>query len=226
VIEVVIFAEGQTEEGFIKRVVAASFQTQQVFLKPQTLRTSREASGGGVTFDRLKFHARNVLRQKPQALLSTFLDLYALDTSFPGFKEAKRKKLVEDQVACLESALHAAIVAHVGCQPDRFLPHIQPHEFEGLLFSDVDSLATVEPGWRDSAPKLHKIRAAYETPEHINDGVETKPSSRLDDVLRPRYRKTLHGPLAAQRITLDVIERECPHFRGWLENLRRLTPSG
>ena len=44
---------------------------------------------------------------------------------------------------------------------------------------------------------------------------------RLENLLK--YRKTRHGPLAAERVTLAVMERECVHFRGWLEKLRGLT---
>lgn len=33
---------------------------------------------------------------------------------------------------------------------------------------------------------------------------------------RVAYRKTVHGPLAAQRIGLHRIREECPHFATWL----------
>lgn len=43
--EVIIFAEGVTEEKFIKLVVAPALHHLQVFLKPQTLNTSQTARG-------------------------------------------------------------------------------------------------------------------------------------------------------------------------------------
>ncbi len=113
-------------------------------------------------------------------------------------------------------------MAHVGCRPERFIPHIQPYEYEGLLFSDVNALCSIEPTWPASLADLIKIRASVETPEHINDGYETKPSKRLDDLLHPKYKKTSHGPRAAERITLEVIERECAHFKAWMDILRGL----
>jgi N-acetyl-gamma-glutamylphosphate reductase len=85
----------------------------QVFVKPQLLATSRDVKGGAISFDRLRFNARNTLRQKPDAILSTFLDLYALDTTFPAFKEAQGKPDVHARVLCLEDALHEDIVEHV-----------------------------------------------------------------------------------------------------------------
>lgn len=221
-LEVIVFAEGQTEEQFIKRVVAPSLRAQQIFLKPQTLNTSQDARGGAVTFDRLKFNARNTLRQKPDAILTTFFDLYALDTTFPGFTEAAKLTDVYARTTQLETALHHAIVDYVGCRPERFIPHIQPHEFEGLLFSDVNTLTLTEPSWKHQLPKLQAVRTAFDTPEHINGGYETKPSQRLKNILDPKYKKTRHGPLAAEKITLSKMEQECVHFREWMTRLRGL----
>jgi Domain of unknown function (DUF4276) len=222
--EIIVFAEGASEEQFIKRVVAPALRNLQLFVKPQILKTSQEARGGAVNFDRLKFNARNTLRQKPNAILTTFLDLYGLDTSFPSFIDAKEKVQLADRLAILESALHDAIVAHIECRPERFIPHIQPHEFEGLLFSDTTTLAQIEPGWIGSSFSLAAVRKAFATPEHINDSYETKPSRRLETMLQPGYKKTRHGPIVAERIGIVRMEAECPHFCGWMRKLRALAP--
>jgi len=222
VLEVIVITEGQTEEQFIKRVVAPSFHASQIFLKPQTLNTSKDAKGGAVNFDRLKFNAKNTLRQKPDAILTTFLDLYGLDNSFPDFAEAKQLPDVYVRTEQLEIALKREIINHVGCCHERFIPHIQPYEFEGLLFSDVASLVQAEPNWQQFLPKLQNVYDTFDTPEHINNSYETKPSKRLEDILKPKYKKTRHGPLAAQKITLSVMEQECVHFRGWMDKLRNL----
>lgn len=221
-VEVIVFAEGPTEERFIKQLVAPALRHLEVFVKPQTLNTSVHAKGGAVTFDRLKFNTRNTLRQHPDAVLSTFLDLYALDTDFPAYEENKKNPNVYEKVKALQAALHKAVVDYVGCRSSRFIPHIQPYEFEGLLFSDVEALSSVEPSWLKYSSKLEKIRQEFETPEHINDSYETKPSRRLEDLLHPGYKKTTHGPRAAERITLETIEKECVHFKTWMDALRGL----
>lgn len=220
--EVIVFGEGHTEEQFIKRVVAPSLRSAQIYIKPQLLKTSQNAKGGAFNFDRLKLNARNTLRQKPDAMLTTLIDLYALDTSFPGFLAAKNKPDLYDRVASLEAALHKEIVEYVECRPERFIPYIQPFEFEGLLFSNVEILTSLEPRWCDSLTELSAVRNEVQSPEHINDGPETAPSKRLGELLIPKYKKTRHGPLAAERITLAVIEKECMHFHGWMEKLRGL----
>lgn len=221
-VEVIIIAEGQTEERFIKQLIAPAVRQLQIYVKPLLMNTSQKAKGGAVSFDRLKFNVRNVLRREETIFLSTFLDLYALDSGFPSFNEAKQKTDVYTRVQHLERSLKHAIVEHIGCRPDRFLPHIQPYEFEGLLFSDIEALCSIEPSWTSGLRDLQAVRASVDTPEHINDGYETKPSKRLEKTLLPRYQKTTHGPRAAERITLSVIERECSHFRAWMDSLRRL----
>lgn len=220
--EVIVFAEGPTEERFIKQVVAPALHGLQIYLKPQLLKTSQSGSGGALSIDRLLLNARNTLRQKPDAVLSSFIDLYGLDTDFPEFEESKKLADVHQRVALLEQALHRAVVQHVGCREDRFLPHIQPYEYEGLLFSDVDALAATEPSWSQALGALRKVRGLFDSPEHINDGYETKPSKRLENLLHPSYKKTTHGPRAAARISLETMERECAHFQAWMNSLRGL----
>jgi hypothetical protein len=223
VLEVIVFTEGQTEEQFIKRLIAPAFRQSQIFIKPQTLNTSQDAKGGAVNFDRLTRNARNSLRQKPEAILTTFIDLYGLDTSFPNFADSKILSNIYDRTTALETALHQAIIEQVGCRKERFIPHIQPYEFEGLLFSDVDALILTESSWSSQLPKLKAVRDSFETPEHINNSYETKPSRRLEEILQPKYRKTRHGPLAAEKITLSKMEVECVHFHEWMNKLRSLS---
>lgn len=220
--EVIVFAEGPTEVKFISGIIAPSLCALQVYVKAETLPTSKSGAGGALSFDRLKFYARNKLREKPETILTTFIDLYGLDTSFPDFIEAKNITDVYARTESLESALHQAIIEHVGCRPERFISHIQPYEFEGLLFSDVEALVLTEPSWNHALTKLQAVRASFETPEHINNSYETKPSKRLEDILSPKYKKTRHGPLAAEKITLNAMEQECAHFHGWMEKLRCL----
>ena len=223
--EVIVFAEGQSDEQFIKRVVAPTLQSLQIYLKPQPLKTSKDAVGGAVSFDRLKFNARNALRQYPDAALTTFFDLYGLDTDFPEFLSAKKAGDVYGRVKIMENALHRAIVDHVGCRPERFIAYLQPYEFEGLFFSDVSALIRTEPEWNKHQATLQKIRDAFTTPEHINDSPETSPSKRLEKTLQPKYKKTRHGPLIAEQVTLGTMERECRHFKSWLDRLRCMSKS-
>lgn len=220
---VCIVCEGQTEETFIREVVAPAFLPLGLNLIGETIETSTGHKGGGLSYERVQKHLRNRLRQASAPIVTTLFDLYRLDTAFPGFREAEAQNGLDHRLRTLNAALHADIVAMADCMPDRFIPFIQPHEFEALLFSDVAALTTIEQGWMHARAALQLARDSAESPEHINHGPETKPAARLERELRnPHFHKRRHGPIAAQRIGLDRIIAECRFFSGWIESLRAL----
>ncbi len=219
---VIILTEGQCEETFIRDVVAPAFHHSDIFIESRCIPTSKTSRGGAVTFNRFMLHARNTLCQRRDTYVSTMLDLYGLDTDFPDFDMALSCCDIYQKAEALERGLAREVIAKTACRSERFIPYIQPYEFEGLLFSNVEVLCQQEPNWASYLDKLQNIRNEFETPEHINNSYETKPSRRLETCLSPAYKKTRHGPLAAKNITLSVIERECRHFRKWMEKLRNL----
>jgi predicted ATPase len=76
----------------------------------------------------------------------------------------------------------------------------------------------------DHQEALSAIQARFETPEHINDSPETAPSKLLARILKPRYRKRLHGPDLTNGIGLDKIREKCPHSRQWFDRISTLEP--
>ena len=114
----------------------------------------------------------------------------------------------------LEQALQRDIDA------PNFIPNLMLHEFEALLFSAPEKIAE----WLDDQALLAPmaaIRAAFATPEHINNSPQTAPSKRIL-ALVPHYKKTVDGPLIAEDIGLDAIRAQCPHFNNWIERLLAL----
>lgn len=220
---VVVICEGQTEEAFISRVLVPVFIPNGLFLQGITVETSPGHKGGALSYARLRPAVRNALASSTVVAVTTLIDLYKLDTSFPAYAASMEQPNVSARLQVLEAAFHADMVAHSGCDPARFLPHVQPHEFEALLFSDVAALTTIEVAWAGAAQGLAGVRAAAASPEHINDGPATKPSAHLGTLLRgPGYSKLRHGPIAAERIGLARMEAECPHFANWIARLRAL----
>ena len=73
----------------------------------------------------------------------------------------------------------------------RFIPYVQMHEFEGLLFSDPDRLA-VELGKQELAQEFRDIRYNFETPEHIDDSPVSAPSKRIQKIF-PALQKSSNG---------------------------------
>jgi hypothetical protein len=218
---VCVVCEGQTEEEFVLNVVAPALYALGINLIPEMINTAPGHKGGGLSYERVKRHLRNTLRQNSMPTVTTLFDLYRLDGGFPGFASAMKNPDLQGRLDMLKLALHTDIVQEAGCAPTRFIPFIQPYEFEALLFSDVPTLLTVEQGWSYASDALTAARNAAASPEHINDHPETKPAAHLERALKnPGYRKRRHGPIAAQKIGLSKIEAECAFFAGWMKQLR------
>ena len=216
-----IVCEGQTEETFVREVLIPAL-CPPLIVDYSLVETSPGHKGGGLSYPRVERHLRNLLRQTSAPFVTTLFDLYRLDSGFPRYAEAAGKPL-EQRLRLLNVGFHESVVAVAGCQPDRFVPYIQPYEFEALLFSDVPALIGLETEWKRAEQKLQAVRDGAETPEHINDGPTTKPAAHLERHLtQPNYSKRLDGPRAASRIGLPKIEQECRYFAAWLASLREL----
>ena len=62
-VTVYVFAEGQTEERFIKNVVASSLAYSGIYLIPMLIPTSKSGKGGAISYQRLVRNAKNLLAQ-------------------------------------------------------------------------------------------------------------------------------------------------------------------
>lgn len=214
-----VICEGQTEETFIRDVIAPILANQQIYLTARLIPTSKGNKGGALSYERVKRFIINSLKEE-QVFITTFFDLYALDNGFPNFSESQKQVDVYNKVTQIEQAFKDDIIEENTSFASRFFPYIQPYEFEGLLFTDIAKLTEVEITWAKATNDLQAIRHNVETPEHINEGYETKPSARLKKFLNnPNYRKTYHGLLAIKEIGIDKLLTECRHFSQWYKQL-------
>lgn len=209
---VLVFVEGQTEETFVRDLLVPYFAPLGVYLTPILAATSPGHKGGIVSYGKVKHQLTRLCRQDQGAYVTTMMDYYGLPNDFPGLDG--RVPDAHEQVVRLEQALQQDIDA------PNFIPNLLLHEFEALLFSAPEKFAE----WLDDgAPvaELAAIRAAFDSPEHINNSPHTAPSKRIL-ALVSNYKKTLHGPLIAGDIGLDAIRAQCPHFNNWIERLLAL----
>jgi len=216
-----VVVEGPTEESFIKNVLAQTLWTRQVYLTPIILGPPGH-KGGNTNYARVKKDVVVLLKQDQMAYCSTMLDFYGLGEGFPGLPLPLNLPNIE-KVTRIEQAVKADIVAEVGeRRPDiRFLPYLQLHEYEGLLFSDPAAFAS-GIGQRHLAQQFEAVRNRFATPEDIDDDANTAPSKRVLSAYPP-YRKVLDGTLAARAVGIERMRRECPHFREWIARLEALT---
>lgn len=222
--EIIIVCEGQTEEAFVNNVLKLHFTPQGIFVQPRLIATSRYAKGGALSRQRVLRFLRNTLLERPDTYVTTFFDLYALRPDFPGQSEAATHSNPVERASAIETNFQETVLEEVKCLPARFLPHVQPYEFESLLLSDIGQFSQAEPAWEPFISQLETARESAATPEHVNDGPDTHPSARLQRLLRPRYNKVRHGVAVSSRIGLDRIRAECHHFDKWLARLESLQP--
>ncbi|MHB8389129.1 MAG: DUF4276 family protein [Acidobacteriaceae bacterium] len=217
---VIVVVEGQTEESFVKNVVAPILWPCAVFLIPMILGRPGH-KGGNTKYARFKRDVILQLKQDATVYCSSMLDLYGLGRDFPGLPLPAGLPSLE-KANHIERAMRKDICSHVAeLRPDlRFIPYIQLHEYEGLLFSNPGAFSR-GIGQPQLAKSLTSIRNSFATPEDINDDPNTAPSKRVLEVY-PSYRKVLDGTQAAQIVGVEVMRQECPHFREWVECLAAL----
>ncbi|MEI6327653.1 MAG: DUF4276 family protein [Pseudanabaena sp. ELA645] len=212
-IRVYIFCEGQTEETFVRELLANHFAQLDIWVNPIILRTSKIGKGGLSTYGKLKNQVEKKCKEDPNAWVTTLIDFYGLPTDFPKLVMPKGLASVE-KAKIIQQSFQDDIVA------SNFIANLMIHEFEGLLFSEPEAFVN----WCDDPQlvvNLKKIRCAFPSPEHINDGYTTAPSKRILNIFS-QYDKVLHGSLVALDIGLETIRRESPIFNIWIERLESL----
>ena len=110
----------------------------------------------------------------------------------------------------MEAALNKDI------QDFRFIPYIQLHEFEALLFSSGDGFKKYFD--EKTNKTLQDIIDLYNNPEDINSSPDNAPSKRLLRIV-PEYDKVIYGNIIALEIGIKTILNRCPRFRNWIEKL-------
>lgn len=215
-----ITVEGQSERMFADDVLRPHLANFAIDVKSRVVLTNRKLGkrGGILDFEKIKGDLSRLMREdgNADARFTTMMDLYALPDAFPGWAEARKKALPKDRVAVLEAALHATL------EDDRFLPHIQLHEFETLLYCDLSELQRrIADNEKGFATLAHEVSAL--DPEDINEGATTAPSKRIIRHV-PIYDrlKVRVGAPTATAIGLPKLRSKCPHFNEWVGKLEKL----
>ncbi len=218
----VVLCEGPTEANFVNQVLVPHFSGW--ILTTPLLETGRNPQGGtakgGVTsYGKVHGDLSRLFHQltDEQIILTTMLDFYKLPNDFPGYEKAIEHDKPITKVEHLERELVNSWRNH-----PRFIPYIQLHEYEALLFSDIGKLdwEFLEDKDQPQIEALKQVAEEFETPEDIDQGEHTAPSKRIIAHL-PRYRKlkTTVGPRIAEKIGLSVLREKCPHFNAWITQI-------
>jgi hypothetical protein len=216
--KILILVEGQTEERFVKTVLNPHLENYNVVCIPTIITTKLVKRGpnfkGGVPeYTKVKRQIQRLLGDTNAIKISTMIDYYGVPNSFPG-KNNIVGETPHDRVKYLESELLKDI------DDPRFYPYYSLHEFEALLFSSPQEIANTMIQV-SSLDNLRTIKNSFPSPENINDNPTTCPSRRLLNLF-DNYNKPIYGSLISQRIGLDNIRAECPHFNEWISMFENL----
>jgi Domain of unknown function (DUF4276) len=216
-----VTAEGQTEQAFVKNILAPHLATFNVFADARGVLTSKdnkihkEYRGGLISYQKAKADILTWLKEDnhPECRFTTMFDLYALPNDFPGYAAAVKLTDPYAKTTLLEESLYTDI------DDRRFISYIQLHEFEALILADPQRL-----DWeylehdRPIGNLLQMV--GTQNPELINDDPQTAPSKRILKEI-PEYDKVTAGVSVVQRIGLPTIKSKCPHFKEWLHKLEQ-----
>ena len=209
----VFIVEGRSEERFINKLLipylSAKEGLQGIPMHAQQLVTNRKRliRGGNVSFGKFANDVRNIAAFG-DVLVTTLIDFFRLPTDFPGYTTDSMK------VDMVEQAIRDTLATEV--DPAIFLPYIQRHEFETLLFSNIDGFSVMDMD-KKSLAQLESIEREYANPEDINGGAETAPSKRLEHIFN--YEKAADSFAILSAIPIDTIRAKCPRFDRWVAQL-------
>lgn len=186
-----IVVEGATEKNFVTRILKPHLQDRRVSALCNDMK-------GNVSMDRLIPRIR---------LLAYRYDCVTTMVDWFGFKKCAGKSAqdIEREMKTL-----------AGVPENKFIPYVQRHEFEALLFADKSAIAA---RLRLNDSQKARLDGINTPPESINH--DQPPSKRLGRICA-KYKKPLDGLEIARRIGLLAMMRECPRFAEWVRTLESL----
>lgn len=222
-----VLCEGQTEQGFVEEVLRPYLQEHGITgVKSILITTNKKKNirGGMLTY---KHAERDIclLQQTKQDndyechVFTTMFDLYALPDDFPGYAEASTISNPYERIVFLEKTFMDVI------GKNRFIPYIQLHEFEALLFCGIEHLIKLYPNCKKKCEQLMKDVQKVRNPELINNGPTTAPSKRIIKAIEGEkkttynYNKPVTGKTVTKKIGIDKLRANCPHFNEWIKQL-------
>lgn len=214
VTRLILIVEGETEEMFVSSLLAP-YLCAKGFLGSVTAIKPKKTGGGLSKYSDVEKLLKNVICES-NTIVSTIFDFYALPSSFPGVSTLSSTNHLE-QVKEIELAMLEDMKSSLSRPCLNYIPHIQLHEFESLIFSSADGLDTIFDANTKGYASVRELIQTTDNPETINNGANTAPSKRLLNI--EGYDKILHGNIALEAIGMNKLLEKCPHFADWIEVL-------
>ena len=218
-----VVTEGQSETNFVKRVLCPYFVGMGKVLIPTTVLTKQDESRGRMYKGGMRNYAKArttitkdlAHTKEPDVFVTTMFDLYRLPGDTPGMEAAKKIADPYQKIAMLEQSM----LSIENLRKPVYIPYVQLHEFETLLFANLDELSKTYFDY-DIQPLRDALKKT-QNPELINGGADTAPSKRVMQCI-PDYDKATLGVSVLEKIGMDALCQKCKHFGEWISKLAAL----
>lgn len=222
--DVLVLCEGQTEREFCRNVLAEYVAASGIALAGMIFGRPHRKRGGMRPWAAYRSELVRLAKERADRYVGLLVDFYAMPSDWPGRTTAVVKPLAE-RGKYVESELRGNLGPELG---HRFLPCVQLHEFEALLFVSPDKTALSLLGaGSEMAQELQELTEilarAGGNVEEIDDSPSKAPSKRLKRVF-PDYDKVAAGVAATQEAGVDVLRAGCPWLDRWLRTILELGP--
>ena len=207
--------EGKTENDFVSAVLAPQLRSHGLQLAQKHIRLD-----GNVSIDRLCTFIKETLPNF--SYVTTLVDCHGFKKAGTAYPEQLENTLKEKCSTFTDSY--------------KLIPYVQMHEFEALLFANIECICKTLSELVESGSVSEKKKGATTScseqltdalnrnsgkPEKINNTDEGHPSKRIADYVHS-YNKAVHGLKIANCVGLDAMRKECPRFDNWLARLETL----
>lgn len=218
-----IIVEGPTELEFINRILIPYFNSKGITSHIQGIPIW--ISGGGHGFNNIK-HFENtikpVLNYNNEPFITTLIDYFKLnsETKLPGFLESLNMSSTDKKLEYLENKLND-VVQKIKLY-NYFIPYIQKHEMETLMFANPEDGFSLE---NDKIKKaIIEVCKQYPNVEDINGSELGAPSKRLEAIYKSNnkiYDKIIDGIDIIEFSGIENVIEKCPRFKNWIKNIMK-----
>ena len=181
----VIIVEGYTEYYFVTRILKKHL--------PHLHIEAINLQGGNISVELVINSVKKVISNFDY--VTTLIDYY-------GFNNPNQTSSADE----LENQMSASIAK------DSFLPYLQQHEFEALLFANKQMI-------EEKLGSNNQIQKITSPPEEINH--DNPPSKRLLNIF-PQFIKTSDGIAILESTDWNLLRKQCPRFSHWIQKLENL----
>lgn len=228
--------EGQTEAKFVTDVLTPYFSSKGIMVEPPLITwTSRDRCGkkfkGGVCkahgWNRVKSQlARLMSEERDQnCLFTTMFDFYGFPEDIPldGVLHHDHGERVIQIETAIKTEVYKTLKSdfHFDFVTDRLVPFVMLHEFEALVFSDLQAMdwEYLDDSDQTRIENLkNELLQCDNLPEKVNNGEMTAPSKRIIKYF-PDYDKVTKGVSIVRHIGMKKLLEMCPHFCSWVASI-------